>query len=642
MAKLTTRSLTTSTVSSDTFNKGSALTIAEMDSNFLNLNTGKLDNVTDDFTGVLSIKGSGDSATGSQRFYDNDDSNYVQLQSPATLSANYTLTLPTTDGDADQLLQTDGSGNLTWATVSGASGDITGVTAGAGMTGGGASGDVTLNVIAGTGITANADEIVIDTAITVDKTTAQTLTNKTLTSAILNTGVSGTAILDEDAMGTNSDTQLATQQSIKAYADTKLANLVEDTTPQLGGTLDILAQDIKSSSANVVISADANDKDILFNIKDTGGTLNEAAHYNTVSQKHNTTPGDDSTEVDLYTPIVDMPQGLRIGSKAFNFSSNGQPPDNNSSDYSTCGILVTNDDTDQWPTVDVISYGGANPLLDKNGHIWFNGAQEYTDVSGTGGDGSSATFDIKRNGLVFEKTDGSGGSGDGINTAGSGYSAGNTITIAGDDLGGIDPDNNVTVTVDTVDGSGGITAISIAGLAPGSLATHFPNGTFNMRAANGTQASPARLRSGDVIGKVQWNGYDGTDFGGTASISSITMAVTANENFTSSNARGAKLIIDATPTGGSASDGDATSDRRHQITVTGDTVQIGNENKDDSYATMDSSNGIFSLTNAVMQLDTQSADPTSNLAEGQMYFNSTDKKFYGYNGTSWVVIGTQS
>ena len=50
----------------------------------------------------------------------------------------------------------------------------------------------------------------------------QTMTNKTLTSPVLNTGVSGTAILDEDTMSSDSDTQLATQQSIKAYVDSKL------------------------------------------------------------------------------------------------------------------------------------------------------------------------------------------------------------------------------------------------------------------------------------------------------------------------------------------------------------------------------------------------------------------------------------
>ena len=47
----------------------------------------------------------------------------------------------------------------------------------------------------------------------------QTLTNKTLTSAVLNTAVSGSAILDEDDLSSNSATQLATQQSIKAYVD---------------------------------------------------------------------------------------------------------------------------------------------------------------------------------------------------------------------------------------------------------------------------------------------------------------------------------------------------------------------------------------------------------------------------------------
>lgn len=50
-----------------------------------------------------------------------------------------------------------------------------------------------------------------------------TLTNKTLTSPVLNTGVSGTAVLDEDTLVSDSATQLATQQSIKAYVDAQIA-----------------------------------------------------------------------------------------------------------------------------------------------------------------------------------------------------------------------------------------------------------------------------------------------------------------------------------------------------------------------------------------------------------------------------------
>lgn len=53
---------------------------------------------------------------------------------------------------------------------------------------------------------------------------SQTLTNKTITSPVINTGVSGTAILDEDNMASDSDTQLATQQSIKAYVDSEISS----------------------------------------------------------------------------------------------------------------------------------------------------------------------------------------------------------------------------------------------------------------------------------------------------------------------------------------------------------------------------------------------------------------------------------
>ena len=52
--------------------------------------------------------------------------------------------------------------------------------------------------------------------------TNKTLTSPTLTSAVLNTAVSGTAVLDEDNMASNSATQVATQQSIKAYVDAQL------------------------------------------------------------------------------------------------------------------------------------------------------------------------------------------------------------------------------------------------------------------------------------------------------------------------------------------------------------------------------------------------------------------------------------
>lgn len=59
----------------------------------------------------------------------------------------------------------------------------------------------------------------------VGDTDPQTLSDKTLTDPVINTGVSGTAILDEDDMSSDSNTQLATQQSIKAYVDTEISNI---------------------------------------------------------------------------------------------------------------------------------------------------------------------------------------------------------------------------------------------------------------------------------------------------------------------------------------------------------------------------------------------------------------------------------
>ena len=48
-------------------------------------------------------------------FYDADESNYIGLKAPTTVTTNVTFTLPDGDGTSGQLLSTDGSGNLSWA-----------------------------------------------------------------------------------------------------------------------------------------------------------------------------------------------------------------------------------------------------------------------------------------------------------------------------------------------------------------------------------------------------------------------------------------------------------------------------------------------------------------------------------------------
>lgn len=57
-------------------------------------------------------------AAGSLRFADSDSSNYVAFKSAGTVPSNVTWTLPSADGTSGQFLTTNGSGTLSFTTVS--------------------------------------------------------------------------------------------------------------------------------------------------------------------------------------------------------------------------------------------------------------------------------------------------------------------------------------------------------------------------------------------------------------------------------------------------------------------------------------------------------------------------------------------
>lgn len=65
------------------------------------------------FTGNVTLNAQAD-----LRFADADSSNYVGLQAPGTVASNLIWTLPNADGSNGQMLVTNGSGVLSWATPS--------------------------------------------------------------------------------------------------------------------------------------------------------------------------------------------------------------------------------------------------------------------------------------------------------------------------------------------------------------------------------------------------------------------------------------------------------------------------------------------------------------------------------------------
>lgn len=77
--------------------------------------------------GITSLTGGGDPVDFNEhiflrtqkelRFGDADSSNYLAFKAPNTVSSNVTWTLPATDGASNQILITDGSGNLSWSSL---------------------------------------------------------------------------------------------------------------------------------------------------------------------------------------------------------------------------------------------------------------------------------------------------------------------------------------------------------------------------------------------------------------------------------------------------------------------------------------------------------------------------------------------
>ncbi len=368
---------------------------------------------------------------------------------------------------------------------------------------------------------------------------SQTLTNKTLTSPVLNTGLSGTAFLDEDNMASDSATKVASQQSIKAYVDTEIAGISGVT--NLGTSTATDAVTITSSTGtNATISEASGSAAGVMSVAHHDKLDGIAAGATNVSNTNQLTNGAGFITATLTNEQVqDIVGGMVTGNTETGITVTYQDADG-TLDF-VVGNAATATALETARTIAGVSFDGtANISLNNNaitngaGYITATLTNEqvqdivggmltgntetgitvtYQDGDGTidfvvGNAATATALETARNigGVSFDGT--ANINLPGVNTAGnqntSGTSGGFTAGSASNLNSGTLPDARFPSTLPAVDGSN-LTGISAGATGGGSDQIFYENGqtvTTNYTITNGKNAmsaGPITINSGVTV-----------------------------------------------------------------------------------------------------------------------------------------------
>jgi hypothetical protein len=205
----------------------------------------------------------------------NNGTNFIGLKAPNSVTTSTTFTLPDGDGSNGQFLKTDGSGNLSFGTVSSTitlaadSGDNDTYTTGS-----------TLTFTGGTGIDTTVSDdtitIAVDSTIATASSTT-TFTNKTFDAngtgnSITNIEVADLAsgVLDTDLSTVSaSDDTLASAKAIKAYVDSQVTAIDVDIAADTG-TIAITDAETLTFTGGTGIDTSATGNAVTFSISNGG------------------------------------------------------------------------------------------------------------------------------------------------------------------------------------------------------------------------------------------------------------------------------------------------------------------------------------------------------------------------------------